>query len=128
MDDQIMWLMELSCCWTSDPNVAMFPKESRLSPDEARYIVQQFDYVWGTYTGDTDFTHIMSDVESKRRAAVAASGIQLQTFRNRFTIIVDKSITQAPASLLSSSSGGGGADGCSAKDRCSDTFYGQGQF
>ena len=29
MDDQIMWLMELSCCWTSDPNVAMFPKETR---------------------------------------------------------------------------------------------------
>ena len=73
MDDQIMWLMELSCCWTSDPNVAMFPKESRLSPDEARYIVQQFDYVWGTYTGDTDSTHIISDVESKSRAAVAAS-------------------------------------------------------
>ena len=38
-----MWIKELSCCWSSDPAAAMFPKEVRLNDEEATYIVKQFD-------------------------------------------------------------------------------------
>ena len=87
----------------------MVPKETRFSADEAKYIIQQFDYIWGTYTVGTDSTSAISHNESIRRAAVVASGVQLQTFRSRFAIIVDRSTTMTSVGPLSSFSGGGGA-------------------
>ena len=107
MDEQVGWLKELSCCWSSDPAVAMFPKEAALTDEEAQYIVHQFDYIYGTYADGTD---TLSTNEQTRRDAVKTSGAQLNTFRNRCDFLAKTPLREIRTSIgpLSSFAGRGG--------------------